>query len=278
MTTQLYALGLPAFFSSGLHEESLDSEWISPLWLVAETARGLAAGFSGPALALGAVAMAAGGLFLLAGWHGIWRRSVPLAVVTVLPAALLVGLMIALRHNLWPRFLFFSAGFALLVVVRGAFGLSAAAARRLSWPPARGRALATALVAILIALSLASLPPYYELPKQDYLGAKRFVEGELGPDDRAVSVGLARVAYGRYHAVDDPRWLEAEDAAELEGLRRQAGHLWLVYSLPTHLRRWHPDVWQAIETDFEPVRVFRGTLGGGDVHVLCARDRPGVAE
>jgi mannosyltransferase len=59
-TLQIYALALPEFFSTALHETSMDSEWTRPLWVIAETIRNLQVGWSGGAVAaLGGVVLAA---------------------------------------------------------------------------------------------------------------------------------------------------------------------------------------------------------------------------
>ena len=53
--------------------------------------------------------------------------------------------------------------------------------------------------------------------------------------------------------------------------RSTASRTYLVYTLPIELRAAHADLWKTIEADFETDRVFRGTLGGGEVYVLHNR-------
>ena len=55
------------------------------------------------------------------------RANRTLTALMVLPAVLTAGGIMALGHNLWPRFFFFSAGFAVLIAIRGAFVLGRAA-------------------------------------------------------------------------------------------------------------------------------------------------------
>src|SRR5262245_7581444 len=181
LTIQLYALAAPEFLRSGLNEVSMPSEWTNPLWVIAESLRSLRIGFSGVAVVL------CGGAMVGVGWLSLIRRDWRTALALVLPALLAGGLMFALGHNLWPRFFFFSMGFALLIVIRGAmaaprllaalFGRRQGAgegrsAARWDWAEVAG----VALVCLIIAASVATLPRNYRLPKQDFTGARDFVE------------------------------------------------------------------------------------------------------
>jgi hypothetical protein len=59
----------------------------------------------------------------------------------------------------------------------------------------------------------------------------------------------------------------------LERVLQQAQpDLYLVYTLPIEIRGFRPGVWRLIETRFETMRVFPGTLGGGEIYVC--RKRP----
>lgn len=113
LTLQLYALSLPEFLSTGLHEESLESEWTDPLWLLTEILNRLRDG------GLVGVALIGGLAILALGWLNFVRRDWRVGLVMALPGLLGATTMIALGHNLWPRFFFFCAGFALLIVIRG---------------------------------------------------------------------------------------------------------------------------------------------------------------
>jgi len=274
LTLQLHALPLPQFLSSGLHEVSLPSAWVNPLWLLVETARGFVSGFAGGRIWLGAALLLAGAWIGLSGWIGILRRQGRVAFVMVLPGVLLVGLMVALRHNLWPRFLFFCAGFAVLIVVHGAFVASGHVVRILARGAHREgatRACGLVLTGLMVAVSLASLPRYYSLPKQDYAGAIAWVQGNVGPDEEVVTGGLAATAFLEYYG---SRWRRVESAADLENVRASSRRVWFVYTLPVHLRSYHADLWAALDRDFETVRVFSGTLSGGEVYVCRERSEP----
>jgi hypothetical protein len=270
LTLQLHALALPEFLRSGLHEVSLPSEWTNPLWVITESLRSLRVGFSGIAAVL------CGGAFVGLGWLSLLKRDWRAGLALVLPALLAGGSMLALGHNLWPRFFFFSMGFMLLIVARGAMELP----RLLSVviPPLKRERLAmaagVALMGLIIVASAATLPRNYRLPKQDFTGARDYVEQNRQPGDVVVAVGLAGMDYGRYFAT---RWLAPETRDELEALKRSYATIWLVYTIPVEVKAYHPDIWQMIERDFEVVKIFPGTLGGGEVYVCRLRSEKAAA-
>ncbi len=260
---QLYALALPEFLRTAAAEVSPDSEWTNPLWVVTESIRSLRIGFASSAILLcGAVMVAAGFLDIL-------RRQPRAAWAMILPALIGGGSMLALGHNLWPRFFFFSMGFGLLIVVHGAMELPRLLVLRLRrdlgrWAVKAGYALAT----LTILASLTTVPRAYALPKQDFTGARDFVESQAGPGDKIVVVGLAVHVYSKYYA---PEWAVANNAQELASLRQNRARVFLVYTLPIELKAAHPDLWRSVQDEFETVKVFPGTLGGGEVYV--SRDR-----
>ncbi|MBI4516679.1 MAG: glycosyltransferase family 39 protein [Deltaproteobacteria bacterium] len=276
LTLQLYALALPQFFRTALHEVSLPSEWTNPLWVVTESLRSLRLGFGLEAI------LAAGAGVALTGWLSLTRRNWLAGFALVLPAVMGGAGMLVLGHNLWPRFFFFAIGFALLIAVHGTMSAARLAALAAGAGERAGRAVGTAVVGLLIVASLLSLPRAYALPKQDFAGARHYVEQRRGPGDAVVAVGLAGVAYQRYFA---PHWQVAETGDELEALRRAHPGLWLVYTLPIELKAYRPEIWEVIERDFEIAQVFPGTLGDGAVNVCRARrslvntgsDVPGAA-
>ena len=115
LSLQVYALSLPEFFRTALHETSMDAEWTNPLWAATESLRSLEIGWSSVAVLLLA------GLLATSGWWSLFCKSKAGAIAMVLPGLLGGTLVVAMRHNLWPRFFFFLMAFALLVAVHGAF-------------------------------------------------------------------------------------------------------------------------------------------------------------
>ena len=269
LTLQLYALALPEFLRVGLHEVSLESEWTNPWWVVAETVRNLRFGFSGGLVVLG------GSLMLGLGWLNLVRREWQTGALIVLPALIAGGTMLASGHNLWPRFFFFAMGFAILIAVHGAITVPSFISRLVSSSPAvqrLGVGIGVAMASLMIVASAVTVPRNYAYPKQDYTGARKYVESHRGPTDAVVAVGLAGVAYERYYA---PSWSVAQTEAELELVRRGGGNTWLVYTLPVEVKAYRPGVWQTIQSDFTIVKVFPGTLGGGEVVVCLQRTGAG---
>lgn len=202
------------------------------------------------------------------GWWNMLRREWQFGVLMVLPAVLAGATMLALGHNLWPRFFFFAMGFALLIAVHGAMLVprivsdyisSSFTVRKL------GTTTGFALALLLVVASALTIPRNYAHPKQDYTGARDFVESHRGPNDAVVAVGLAGVAYSNYFA---PKWSVAQTEAELDAVRRGKQQVWLVYTIPVEVKAYRKDVWETIQNDFAVVKVFPGTLGGGEV-VVC---------
>ncbi len=247
LSLQVYALALPEFLRSALGEVSLPSEWTSPGWALAESWRNLRIG-------LGAAGVLAGAALATAGWFAIRRRDRAAAAAMVLPAALAGAAALAWEHNLWPRVFFFSMGFAVLAAVAGAMRI-----------PRAGPAIA----GLLMAASAATVPRVFALPKQDFPGARDWVERNRQPGEAAAAAGLAGRAYNEYFAT---HWAAIQTRQQLEAFHRLPGRGWLVYTLAVEVRGYHPGLWEAIERDFEVARVFPGTLGGGEV-VVC-RERP----
>jgi mannosyltransferase len=267
VTLQLHALALPDFLGSALHMQSLPSEWSSPWWVIIESLRSLRVGFSGLMIVVPGIVLVG------VGWWSILRRNPLAGIAMILPALLGGATMLVLGHYLWPRFFFFSMGFALLIVVHGAVTLPRLVSRHLrAWPalePLSGAA-GVVLALLMILASAVTVPRNYAHPKQDYSGARDYVESRRGPNDAVVAVGLAGAAYERYYA---PSWSVAQTNAELDAARPAGGNIWLVYTLPVEVKAYRPEIWQTIQSDFAIVKVFPGTLGGGEVVVCRQRSK-----
>lgn len=263
---QVFALSLPEFLRSALGEVSMPSEWTNPLWLVGETVRGLQVGSPGY------LAVVAGLTLSVVGWVGVFRRHRRGALAMTIPGFLCAAVILGSGHNLWPRVFFFSMAFALLFLVHGAMALPRLAFRRLPAlriRPGLADQAGLALGVLMILASAATIPRCYALPKQDFVGARDYVESQALPGETVAAVGLAGDAYGAYYA---PAWATPQSAAELEALRLSGGRLWLVYTLPFQIQGFHPETWSIIKSSFTVHRAFRGTLGGGEIYV--SRERP----
>jgi mannosyltransferase len=285
LTLQFYAGALPAVIdtfapmlsapvvaaSPVVHEAS---SWSSPLWTVLEIVRGLHIGL---ASAFGVVL--AGGL-AGAGFLSYARRDPLAASLFVLPFVVTLVILFAFSFRIWPRYFFVLIGFASLVLVRGAFVIGEAAVRIAAsrWSSgAQGRVgvrVGTALALLPICASALSLAPNYRLPKQDYEGARDYVESLRTEGDRVVTIGLASYPFEAYYA---PRWQRAEDLAELElvrdEVRGEGARTWVVYSFSGYLNEKYPGITEELEMHFEPMDEFDGTLGDGTIYVWRSRAR-----
>jgi len=256
---QIYALSLPEFLRSAVstHHVAMATQWTHPWWTISESLRSLRAG---PAAV---VVMVFGAAFFAAGWLRILRRHQPAAWAMILPAVLSGAAMLVLGHNLWPRFFFFSMGFGVLIFIHGAM----LAAR---WSPRAGYGLA----GLMIVTSALTVPRCYALPKQDFVGARDYVERQRSAGEPVIAVSVAAHAFSEYYA---PAWTAAWTVGQLAALRGPSSRAFLVYTLPEELRAFHPDLWKAVNADFYTVKIFPGTLGGGEVYVCRERIRQSLS-
>ncbi|MGH9675370.1 MAG: glycosyltransferase family 39 protein [Bryobacteraceae bacterium] len=215
--------------------------------------------------AAGLAAAGGGALVLVIGVVSYWRREKRIAVLFLLPAVLGLVCMVGLGRNLWPRFFFNSAGFGVLLAIRGISVLSEEAARR--WPR-WGAAAWPAMASVLLIGTAFSLRSVYAYPKQDFTGARDFVQGLLGPSDCAVGVDVSAYVYSRHYA---PHWKAARNIAQLAEAQCK-GVIYVVYTLPRRLRAVHPELFAHLEANYTLVRVFPGTLADGTVYVRRSRD------
>jgi mannosyltransferase len=259
-TLQLYALVLPQFLET-LTEPTMagmSTEWKNPLWFMAETARGLARGIPGGVFVLAAAAAVG-----IAGVLSSWRRSGVAASIMLLPGLVTALVLLVLEHNFWPRFFFFSAGFAVMIVVRGVYALAELV---LTPTPLRARApmLATAALS-LVALASATTVPTAWHPKQDFIGAREFIEKERAPGDAVVTVDMTNFPFDNYLGAD---WLSVQSEDELAQIERGHRRTWLLYIFPTRLSAVHPEIWARIQRGYTTVKQYPGTVGGGAVVVM----------
>jgi 4-amino-4-deoxy-L-arabinose transferase-like glycosyltransferase len=230
----------------------------TPGWALAATLEGVNVGFSG---AVGAVVILA---FLAIGGVNYLRRSPLLLLLFVLPAPLLVAAAVLLDRPMFPRFFFVLAGFALLVLVRGAAVFGVAAERVLPVGAAAPRNfIAIAIIGAFGLLSLASLPANYAAPKQNFTGAIAFVESRKAPGEALYAFGKsAHVPLADYYA--EP-YKMIEDAADFSAAKRP---FWFVFTFPQYIERRMPDLWKEIGALCRPEAHFPGTVSGGEVVIM----------
>jgi uncharacterized membrane protein len=236
-------------------------EVATPQW----AARALLSGLQvGAGTLLGVLAGAV--LFVCGAWS-YFRQSRFLAALFVLPGLITVTTVLALRQPIFPRFLFFLAGFGVLIVVRGALETGAWLTRR--WNPAVAQGSVTpagvALVALMVAVSVASLVFDYRYPKQDFESALRFVQSRAG-EDPVLTAGGAVYPYREYYRQP---WAAVDSLEQLRRTRAQGRRVWVLYTLAEYIQASTPDLMQTLREECAVAGVFRGTVAGGDVTV-CA--------
>jgi len=242
-------------------------EWKSPVWTLLETLRSFAG--ERPELAIG---LALAGTLSGIGALSLLCRQPALALLPLLHVPLVIAALYLASFRIWPRYFFVNAGFGILLLVHGTFVVSNFAAGALSsrkrWP-SEPNGLAVAVSLLFIAGCLYTLPGNYRLPKQDFPGARDFVESMRSEGDSIASLGLASLPFETYYA---PHWDTVETQEELDALNRRPGATWLVYSFPKHTRAKYPEVVAYLESQFERVKTFAGTLNEGEIIVYRSRE------
>jgi hypothetical protein len=189
----------------------------------------------------------------------------------VLPGVLAVAAAVTLGRSLRPRFLFHLAGFALLILVAGVFGVCRWMSR---WaPPMRRsgteRALKGAAACVMVFASLAILPRAYVLPKQDYEGAMAYVAETAGEGDAVATVGLTVLPYRDYYATD---FVAVESLEQLDLLLDEHTTVYVLNTIPIYLESTAPELAARLTDSLETAR-FRGSLGDGDLVVYRLQTR-----
>jgi hypothetical protein len=229
----------------------------TPAWAIAETLKGLRLGLG----ALGAIAALA---LFAAGLWSFWKQDRFATGLFVMPGAATAAALVMLHSPVRPRFFFFLSGFAVLLVVRGTTTAAVALSRVV---PARSGSSAaawgTAVVGLIIAASLASLPRGYRYPKQDYEGAMHFVDSVARPGQPVLTAGLAVYPYREYF---NRPWRPIENEGDLGPYRHAGGDVIIVYTFPEYT---DAALMRAVEDSCRPMRVFPATVAGGDI-VVCA--------
>lgn len=234
-------------------------------WALLELVRGLAGG-----LRLGTVSGAAaalGGAVFLVGCMSYLRQSPMLLALFFMPGATVYFTSLMMSRPTFPRFFFFLAGFALLIIVRGVmvivdWGAARLSARRFLAPL---RLIATSMMVIVL---LVDLPRAYSRSKQDYAGAAKFVEFAASPGDLIVAAGGGTAyPYHEYYAKPWPQLTGVTDLAT----RRKGRTVWVLRTFERYLQVGQPELLKALKTDCTEAKVFRGTLADGEIRVSrCA--------
>lgn len=248
----------------GVARDPLRYEWASPLWALAELVRGLRSGTAGGLLAIGI-----GGVVLLCGLLSYWQDNRFTVGLFIFPGLMTAVAVLATGHNFWPRFFFFEIGFAMLLLVRGAMVLGRFGSRLTGGSDRSGLQLGTAIVLLMLGASAVPLRAAYLYPKQDYLGAMRFLNEQQQPGEQVVTVGTVTTPYQRYYG---RQWELVQTRSQLDTVLLSDHATWLIYSMPNAVRTSQPEVWEVIQSKFTLIQTFPGTLGGGAIYVSKSKD------
>jgi mannosyltransferase len=254
LTLLLYSPVIGKMFHT-LGEESTVAMWKQPMWTLIEIVRGMKEHFAGGVVALASAVIFSAGLVS-------YLRTKPVVVqLLLLPVLIGSGITLALGHPLWPRFFFFNFGIAILVLVRGVLWLaSVVTANRI------GQAPGIALCTLMIVVSAAGIR-YAYAPKQDFIGAQKYVEQSKTDGDVVGTVGRISFVYQDFYHLP---YQELETMDALDSAQR-SGRVWVLYIFPEDIRTLYPQVLEKLESDFEVVKTFDGTLNGGTIYVRRSR-------
>ncbi len=233
-------------------------EVATPKWAAMEFVRGLQIG-------MGTLfGVAVGGALFLAGLWSYFKQSRFVLGMFLLPGVVTVAAAVGLRRPIFPRFLFFLAGFALLIVVRGALEIGRIISRK---GAGQVTTAGIVLVTVMAILSAAALTIDYKYPKQDFEGAMRFVEAQKAADEPVLTAGLASYPYREYYRKP---WEGVTSLEQLQKIRAQGKRVWVLYTLEGYIDVRTPDLMDALRKDCAVQGVFRGTVGNADVKVCAA--------
>ncbi len=238
----------------------------SSRWAVLEVFRAMQIGLAG------VVGAAAGLIVVVAGLSSYWRQRPFLLGLFVLPGVFVVAANVGLQRPVRPRFVFFLAGFLVLVAIRGALEIGRWLHQRVNTATVTTATPAGVVLAVvLMVYSAASLGGNYRLPKQDFVGAMAYVDATRATGDSVATAGGARFPYGDYFKRD---WFRLQSADELVALRRTARRVWVVHTMDTYIRAETPAIMDVLEAECIERRSFVSTVAGGEIGVCLLRPVP----
>lgn len=237
-----------------------ESEWHSPWWTVKAVAESLGFGV-GPGLlgiAGGAIVITLGGLSYL-------RRAPVATLAFFLPLSSALAVLL-LGRSLRPRFLFFEAGFFLLLIVRGLFvtagGLAKVAPKdkRASVTSGLGWTASVAAVGVFLMM----LPRAFLLPKQDFEGAMAYAQTLQSSESVVMTLGLSILPYRDYYQTT---FMPIESAADFERAVSGKARAYAIHTIPVYLDAFEPDLSAVLHGRAKELKRFAGSMGDGDVIV-----------
>lgn len=230
----------------------------TPVWALLELVRGMQLGLGG------LVGAAAGGALFMVGMWSYFRQSRFVLGLFLLPGAITLAANIVLHRPVRPRFVFFLAGFLVLIVVRGLLEVGRWLQRRHNTAVPLVTATGLGMVLLLVAASASALGPNYRYPKQDFVGAMAYLDGHAAPGEPIVTAGGARYPYREYFGRD---WEGLETSEHLAELREGGMPVWVVHTMDSYIRADAPALMGVLESECSTSQQFHGTVADGDVTV-----------
>jgi hypothetical protein len=214
---------------------------------------------------MGAGLFAGALVFAVGCWSYLCQSPTVLALFFA-PPLVVLATAVLLQRPTFPRFFFFAAGFALLVIMRGAVVIANWIARPIGRQSLRGdleHVLPILAFTGMAGVSALTLPAAYRHPKQDYEGALNYVVTQIRPGELIASIGSG-TSYPFQKYYNRP-WQRLQSAAELEMAEKQYGTVWLLYTFERYLEALEPGIMKAVRTNCRDVKIFPGTLAGGNI-------------
>lgn len=240
------------------------------LEFVAETLRGLGAGF-GPLALAGAVPFLA---LVAIGTLSLTRRAWLIVLSFVVPLFLMAALVVVAGWLTSPRFFILVVPLAFLVAVESLDLVAGLVARLAAGQAARAR-LHNVVAAIGVAtcgIALAfGLPHYYAVPKQSFRAAIAAFTARAEPGDALIAVYQADRGFDYYvHRLGlesqqrfySTRSVEGFDSL---GIRLAGRRVMLATTMERAFKLEAPDLWARVERGWSPVETLPATVGYGEI-------------
>lgn len=263
-TLHVYAISLPQiidFFNQpGTDSSPNPVAWRNPLWLINEILRNLGIG-----VALGWFGIISAGTVGLYGLICCVKRDLLFVFLALSPAILLGGVMFALGRNLWPRMFFSEIGFFATIAVVGSLGFGQLLCNMLN---KQINLIHYGPVLLICLFFTLSMPKVYQYPKQDFTSARDYVRNQATNKDTVVALHMAGKIYHLYYA---PEWPEITTIKELNEHKSKSGYTWIIYTLPGIVKSAFPALYNILESDYEHMKTFPGTLGDGNMIVMRSK-------
>jgi hypothetical protein len=199
-----------------------------------------------------------GALVMIAGTCAYLRQGIVPASVLILPGIVTVAATLRYSEIVFPRFLFSSAVFFLLILVRGGFVLSQAVFPKLSLRQ-------VTLIGLAVSLLFAVMVPGAWRPKQEFAATAEYIAARRVPGDAVACGPRTYMSLHTYLGMECQRAFSKSELAEIE--KAQLG-TWFIYAMPELFRYDYPELWSKVHIEYTPVEKLSGTVNGGDIVIM----------